>query len=153
VHDQQGSQQGCEPPVRVMLVDDAGEVRWLIGLLVEDEAGWTVVGEAGDGAEAIVRAEQTRPDVVLLDMSMPVMDGLEALPHLRRVLPQALIVLVTAFPVAEVREVAVGCGADACLDKVDMATTLVPALLRLHAERQQARGPGAQPGHALGPRP
>ena len=134
-----------------MLADDAREVRWLMSLLLEDEPSWSVVAEAEDGAEAVVRAEELRPDVVLLDMSMPVMDGLEALPHLRRHIPDALIVLVTAFPVADVVDVATACGADACLDKVDMASTLVPALRRLLQARQGVRG--TQPGHPARPLP
>ena len=138
-------------PLRVLVVDDTREVRWLIGILLEEEPAWSVVAEAGDGAEAIVRAEENCPDVVLLDMSMPVMDGLEALPHLRHHLPDALIVLVTAFPVADVVEVARSRGADACLDKIDMAAALVPALRGLLDRREVARG--SQTGRAERLRP
>ena len=130
---------GTPDGVRFLVVDDTREVRWLIGILLEEEPGWTVVAEAGDGAEAVVRADEVLPDVVLLDMSMPVMDGLEALPHLRRHLPDALIVLVTAFPVGDVVAVARSRGADACLDKIDMAGSLVPALQDLLGQRRGVR--------------
>jgi CheY-like chemotaxis protein len=134
---------------RFLVVDDAREVRWLVGILLEDVPTWTVAGEAGDGAQAIARARELHPDVVLLDMSMPVMDGLEALPELRCALPEALIVLLTAFPVADVVEIAQSFGADACLDKVDMATELVPALQRLVGACPGARV--ARPGRVVGP--
>ncbi len=117
--------------LRVLVVDDTPEVRLLVGFLLEEEPSWTVVAEATNGIEAIERAQSARPDLVLLDMSMPRMDGLEALPRLRRLLPEAVLVLLTAFPVTDLREVATACGADACLDKVDMAFTLVPALRSL----------------------
>ncbi len=115
-------------PVRFFLVDDAPEVRWLVRALLEDEPTWQVVGEAGDGRQGVDGAARTQPHVVLLDLNMPVMDGLEALPRLRRLLPDALLVLLTSFPVSEVHDSARSSGADACLDKVGMATDLVPAL-------------------------
>ena len=117
--------------LRVLVVDDTPEVRLLVGFLLEEEPTWTVVAEASNGIEAIEHARTAQPDLVLLDMSMPKMDGLEALPKLRRLLPESVLVLLTAFPVADLHTVATACGADACLDKVDMAMTLVPALRSL----------------------
>ena len=122
--------------LRVLVVDDTPEARMLVGFLLDEEPTWEVVGEAANGIEAIERAHATRPDLVLIDMSMPRMDGLEALPRLRRILPDALLVLLTAFPVADLRGQAVACGADACLDKVDMAVTLLPALRSLVEEHR-----------------
>ena len=125
---QAGNAGGTSDGVRILVVDDTMEVRMLVGLLLQEEPTWTVVGEAGNGAEAIKRATETQPDLVLLDISMPVMDGLEALPGLRQALPDGLLVLLTAFPVSDVNDLAVAAGADACLDKVNMASSLVPAL-------------------------
>ena len=137
-----------EPEVRILVVDDTAEVRMLVGILLSDEPSWTVVAEAANGAEAISCATESRPDLVLLDLSMPVMDGLEALPALRRLLPDGLIVILTAFPVADVVEVARASGADAALDKVDMATRLVPALRALIDGRADRAGtrPGGRAG-------
>lgn len=132
---QAGAEVGGDDVVRVLVVDDTMEVRLLVGLLLQDEPTWTVVGEASNGAEAIKRAIETEPDMVLLDISMPVMDGLEALPGLRSALPDALLVLLTAFPVSDINDMAVAAGADACLDKVNMATSLMPALRDLLAEK------------------
>jgi len=126
---------GGDAAVRFLVVDDTKEVRWLVRVLLEDEPSWEVVAEGATGAEAVDQAAAVRPDVVLLDMSMPVMDGLEALPQLRELLPDALLVLLTAFPVSEVDGSARSFGADACLDKVAMADNLVPALRTLLARR------------------
>ncbi len=129
--------------VRVLVVDDTADVRMLVGFLIEDEPSWTLVAEAANGLEAIARAEATKPDLVLMDVSMPVMDGLEALPRLRRLLPDSVLVLLTAFPLGEVSDLAEAYGADACLDKVDMATSLVSdvsRLLQTHARRASSDG-------------
>jgi two-component system, chemotaxis family, chemotaxis protein CheY len=81
---------------RLLVVDDALFMRKLIaGVAVE--AGWEVVGEAGDGAEAIVLYERLRPDLVTMDLVMPVMGGLEALRQIRASDPQARVVVVTAL--------------------------------------------------------
>jgi DNA-binding NarL/FixJ family response regulator len=82
-------------PERVLIVDDHPLTRdALAGLLVQH--GFDVVGEAADGVEAIDCAERLQPDLVLLDLSMPGMDGLTALPHVRAAAPRAEIVVLTA---------------------------------------------------------
>ena len=81
---------------RLLVVDDALFMRKLIcGVAVE--AGWQVVGEAGNGAEAISLYQQHRPDLVTMDLVMPVMGGLEALRQIRAVDPEAKVVVVTAL--------------------------------------------------------
>jgi DNA-binding NarL/FixJ family response regulator len=80
---------------RILLVDDHPLTRSaLAGLLVQ--AGFDVVGEASDGEEAVESAETLRPDLVLLDLSMPGMDGLTALPRLREAAPDCEVVVLTA---------------------------------------------------------
>ncbi|RYJ04096.1 MAG: response regulator, partial [Actinomycetales bacterium] len=84
-----------EPPVtapRVVLVDDTEDLRNLMRIALK-RVGWEVVGEAGDGAAGIEVATAEDPDLVVLDLSMPVMDGLEALPHIRSSCPDATIVV------------------------------------------------------------
>ena len=66
------------PPLRVLLVDDHPLVRGGFAMILGVEEGIEVVGEAGDGAEALERARELRPDVILMDVQMPVMDGIEA---------------------------------------------------------------------------
>jgi two-component system chemotaxis response regulator CheY len=81
---------------RLLIVDDALFMRKMI-LAVALEAGWEVVGEAGDGAEAVRLYQQLHPDLVTMDLVMPVMGGLEALRQIRGLDPQAKVVVVTAL--------------------------------------------------------
>jgi CheY-like chemotaxis protein len=86
-------------PLRLLVVDDRDQLRELIAdLLATDERFSTTVLRASNGAEAIEVARRERPDAVLLDNSMPVLTGLDALPELRRLLPTGCIVLFTADP-------------------------------------------------------
>jgi two-component system chemotaxis response regulator CheY len=81
---------------RLLVVDDALFMRKLI-CGVAAEAGWEVVGEAGNGAEAIALYREHRPDLVTMDLVMPEMGGLEALRQIRAIDPQARVIVVTAL--------------------------------------------------------
>ena len=81
--------------MRILLVDDHPITRDALGALLSQH-GFDVVGEASDGAEAIELARLHRPELVLLDLSMPGMDGLEALPKLRQAAPETEVVVLTA---------------------------------------------------------
>jgi DNA-binding NarL/FixJ family response regulator len=81
--------------VRTLIVDDHPLTREALTGLLEQQ-GFSVVGEAADGAEAIDRARALQPDLVLLDLSMPGLDGLEALPRLRAAAPKCEVVVLTA---------------------------------------------------------
>ena len=84
-------------PVRVVVVEDSEDIRsWLRTTMILDSR-FEFVGEATNGADAVLVASSTQPDVVVLDHQMPVMTGLEALPHLRRVAPAARVVLYTSL--------------------------------------------------------
>ncbi len=81
---------------RLLVVDDALFMRKLI-CGVAAEAGWQVVGEAANGAEGVALYQQHRPDLVTMDLVMPVMGGLEALRRIRAFDPEAKVVVVTAL--------------------------------------------------------
>lgn len=83
--------------VRVLLVDDQRLMREGLRTLLELEPGLEVVGEAGNGEEALAAYERLRPDVVLMDVRMPVMDGVEATRHLRARFPTARVIILTTF--------------------------------------------------------
>lgn len=91
------SSNGFDPPMkRLLVVDDALFMRKLIsGVAVE--AGWEVAGEATNGAEAVALYQSLRPDLVTMDLVMPVMGGLEALRQIRGADPAAQVVVVTAL--------------------------------------------------------
>ncbi len=80
--------------LRVILADDNGPVRRSLKALLERE-GFAVVGEAADGEEAIIVAQKQRPDVVLLDLSMPRLNGIEATRQIRKLIPEARTIILT----------------------------------------------------------
>jgi len=116
---------------RVLVVDDAANLRELLTLLLEVEDDFEVVGTAADGRQAIDAAALLQPDVVLLDLAMPVMDGLQALPELRANLPHARIVIFSGFEHDALAEEAMQAGADAYIEKGTSVTQLVAQLREL----------------------
>jgi DNA-binding NarL/FixJ family response regulator len=129
---------------RVLVVDDAANLRELLTVLLDVEDDFEVVGTAADGAQAIERAAALQPDVVLLDLAMPVMDGLQALPGLREQLPHARIVIFSGFEHEALAKQAIEAGADAYVEK---GTSVMQLVARLRQLRQPARGDAeASPG-------
>lgn len=84
-------------PIRVAVCDDVSDFRLMMRLVLEEDPEITVVGEARDGAEAVDVAAETAADVVLLDLAMPRMDGLEAIPLIRSRAPSSRIVVLSGF--------------------------------------------------------
>jgi DNA-binding NarL/FixJ family response regulator len=125
---------------RVVLVDDSEDLRHLMRIALK-RAGYEVVGEAGDGAAGIEVAQAEAPDLVVLDLSMPVMDGLEALPIIRQSCPDATIVVMSGFGAAQMTEKAMARGADGYLQKGAPLATVVQYLGDAIA-RRGTRDPG-----------
>ena len=124
--------------VRVLIVDDSQDIRLMLRLLLGRDDRFDVVGEGGDGREAIRLAGELRPEVVLLDRQMPVLGGLEAIPEIRRVAPETEIVLYTAAGGAETESAAIGAGAIGVLWKrgatLDLGQDLAGMLARHWAD-------------------
>ena len=104
-----------ERPIRAVVIDDTRDIRELLSMVLT-RSGMEVVGEAGDGQAGVDVVRAQRPDVVLLDLAMPVMDGVEALPIIRELVPDARIIVLSAFAGA-VREQVLDSGADGYLEK------------------------------------
>jgi signal transduction histidine kinase/DNA-binding NarL/FixJ family response regulator len=104
------------PPQRVVIIDDTPDLRDLLKIALT-RGGFEVVGEAGDGQQGIDMVRLHLPDVVLLDLAMPVMDGIEALPQIRRLTPQGKIVVLSGFGAQHMSERAVSAGADGYVQK------------------------------------
>jgi len=121
-------------PMRALVVDDDPVVRTIVSQVVR-RAGLEVVGQANNGQHAIMIATGTELDVIILDLDMPTMDGLEALPLLRQAHPHSHIVVLSAHEHSDSRHGAVALGADLFIAKDD-ATTLLPEVLgRLERDR------------------
>jgi DNA-binding NarL/FixJ family response regulator len=111
-------------PLRVLIVDDHPGFRARARALLESE-GFEVVGEAGDGDEAVARAPECAPEVVLLDLNMPKVNGFEALPRLRDALgPETAIVVLTTGQAPDERRLALAAGADGFIVKPERVFTL-----------------------------
>ena len=104
------------PRPRVLLADDHSGLRWALRGLLE-ETGFEVVGESGDGADAVALAKQLRPDVVVMDLKMPVLNGLDATRLVRDALPSTPVVVLTAFTDDELERAALAAGATAYVAK------------------------------------
>lgn len=87
----------CGRPARILLADDLALFRRAIATLLDEQDDLEVVGQAGNGVEAVEMAQALRPDVILLDVEMPVMDGITAAGRLREVAPEARIIMLTVL--------------------------------------------------------
>jgi len=115
----------------ILIVDDHAQMRALIRGIVAQEPGLRVVGEAEDGAEAIRLTHQLRPDLILLDLSMPRVNGLEALRRIKGERPETKVIIVTVHAEDAYRRAAEANGADAVVVKKTLMRVLVPTLRRL----------------------
>lgn len=114
--------------MRILIADDTDLVRQGLIRLLSEETGWTVCGEARDGLEALQKARELLPDLILLDLRMPGLNGLEATRRLRLELPEAKILLITQDDPLQVRPAVIEAGGDACLDKGRLGTDLVTTI-------------------------
>jgi len=103
-------------PIRVAIVDDTEDLRFLLRHALE-RGGMEVVAEAGDGRQGIQAVRDTQPDVVLLDLAMPVLDGRAALPSLRREAPRARIIVLSGFGADLLSDELLALGADGYIEK------------------------------------
>ena len=116
-----------DDPIRVLVVDDSSVVRRALVEVLSDEDDVTVVGACEDGCEVVEAAARLMPDVVTMDLSMPVMDGLSATQALRADGSPARVIVLTAQD-AGARPVAAAAGADALVPKTARADGLLQCL-------------------------
>ncbi len=121
--------------VRVLVVDNENVVREGFVTLLKLQGDIEVVGEAADGIEAVLVANQTKPDVILLDMHMPGQDGLATIPKLKEVLPDCRILVLTGFSEADRAYLAIKAGALGYLLKDSTRAQLLQAIRDVSAGR------------------
>ena len=124
-------------PLSVLVVDDRPDIARVLAYLVDADDRLSLIGLARDGLEALEQCALHRPDVIVCDVQMPRMDGLEALPLLRKACPDGVIVMYSSAP--DTARAATELGADAVVDKADDPVGLLELVVGLSATRQPAR--------------
>ena len=151
-------------PIRILIADDHLIIRQGLRLILETEDGFELVGEAADGAEALRLCRELHPDVALMDLRMPGMDGLTAIEHLQAEMPAIAVVILTTFNEDELMLRGLRAGARGYLLKdVDRQTLfdairaaargetlLKPEMLGRLLARVEAAPPGHTPSETLG---
>ncbi|KOV33150.1 LuxR family transcriptional regulator [Streptomyces sp. XY431] len=121
------------PPIRVLLVDDQPLVRRGLSLILSPDPSVEVVGEAEDGEQAVALAHRLRPDVVVMDIRMPVLDGVGATEELSRTLPDCKVLALSTFDMDEYVVAALRAGAHGFLPKDVSPEDLGAAIRTVHA--------------------
>jgi DNA-binding NarL/FixJ family response regulator len=127
-------------PITLYLVDDVPEMRELVRYAVEGDPDFEVVGEAGDGRSAIAGVGETRPAAVIIDLSMPDMNGLEAIAEIREQAPETAIVVLSGFMADRMGEKVLARGADDYVEKGSPLADLREITRRAVADRRAEAG-------------
>jgi two-component system, NarL family, response regulator LiaR len=127
----------ASPPIRVLIVDDHGVVREGLRAYLELEPDIQVVGEARDGQEGVQRAQELQPDVVLMDLMMPRMDGVEATAAIKEQQPETHVIVLTSFVDDDRVVPAIKAGATSYLLKDVAASDLARAIRGARAGQAQ----------------
>ena len=132
-----GAATRSSEPLRVLLADDAVEIRLILRRSLELDGSVEVIGEASNGAEAVGLAAALGPDVVLIDLAMPVMDGLQAIPEIRKRSPDSRIVVLSAFSASNMEEKAIHAGAAGFVSKASGPAAILATLHDLNGRAEE----------------
>ena len=114
--------------MRIFIADDSFVVRRGLRSILSTEIAWIVCGEAADGTTAIEKTRALKPDLVLLDVSLPDMNGLEVATRLRAELPAIKILVISQHDSMHLLPVALAAGADGCVDKACLGSQLLSTI-------------------------
>ena len=114
--------------VRILVADDHEVVRRGVGALVQSQSGWIVVGEASNGREAVEQAQRLKPDVVILDISMPELNGIEVTRQILKAVPQAEVLVLTMHESEKLVRRILEAGARGYVSKSDVGRSLIDAV-------------------------
>lgn len=127
--------QPTNRPIRVLVADDSATALACICRYLEFEGVFEVVATASDGLQLIQKTGRLRPELVLTDLSMPRLNGLEAAAELRRLFPELRIVIITQLSGLSLREECLRCGANGFVEKGQMPEKLMEEVRRLFPEK------------------
>ena len=116
------------PSIRILIVDDYKDWRSFVRLLLLVRPEWQIVCEVSDGSEAVQKAEELRPDLIVLDIGLPKLDGIEAARRIRQVSPNSKIVFLTMDNSPDVAQTALSAGAQGYVHKARAQSDLLPAI-------------------------
>jgi PAS domain S-box-containing protein len=125
--------------LRILVVDDHEDFRRCIRSLISEQSDWLICGEARDGVEAIEKARDLRPDLVLMDVSMPRMNGLEATKIIRRETPESEVIIISQNDPKIVSEQAKELNAQGYMTKMSIGKDLIPMIDRIMGEHRKER--------------
>jgi len=114
--------------IRILVVDDHPVVRHGLRTLLSDRPEWEIIDEAEDGIQAVEKANRLHPDVVIIDVTMPGMDGLEACRRIRKSIPRPEVLFVTRHDSSQMMQEAVNAGAKGYVVKSEAARDLLTAV-------------------------
>jgi two-component system nitrate/nitrite response regulator NarL len=115
-------------PVRILIVDDHDVVREGVRSILKKRSDWEIIGEASNGQEAIAQTESLRPDVIILDITMPQMSGLDVARKITQTTPDSRVVMFTMHDSGTVEQAVKGSGAHGLVLKLNAARDLVKAV-------------------------
>ncbi|HYR57613.1 MAG TPA: response regulator transcription factor [Chthoniobacteraceae bacterium] len=122
-------------PIGILLVDDHEVVRRGLAALLEENASWTIVGEAADGRSAVQLAQELQPDVIVMDVAMPELNGFEATRRIRKLAPDAEVLILTMHDSEQLVREVIDAGARGYVLKSDAGRQLVAAVRSLAKHR------------------
>ena len=115
----------------ILLVDDSPLIRRSLRRLLETEPNWVICGEAENGCDAIDKAKELRPDLIVIDLAMLVLNGIVATSLLKQIMPAVSIVMFTSFSNPHIKRTAMAAGLDAFVDKSESPETLLGCIEQL----------------------
>jgi DNA-binding NarL/FixJ family response regulator len=124
--------------IAVLICDDSDPFRLLLSSMISHEPDLQVVGEARNGRDAIGEVRRLQPDVILLDLSMPIMTGLDALPAIKDAAPNARIIAFTGLSGAVVKDAIIAAGADEFVEKGVHPDVIVDTIKRVGRDSTRA---------------
>lgn len=122
--------------LRLIVADDHEIVRKGLCALLRDQPGWEIVSEAGNGLEAVQAVEHLKPDVAVMDVAMPCVDGFEAARQIAKICPETAVLLVTMYELRDTMRLALRAGALGCILKSDAVSDLAAAVRAVSQKEQ-----------------